>query len=196
MVTHFRDIPEWDSSGFLPPYIGDRRRATSHPPYLVALTDLVERFGDTSRRRAILDGFLEYRAMLHNAGLVRGFQWVNGSFITDTTRIANREPDDIDVVTFYYLPAGYSPERLVAEFPELLNSDAILEQYHTDATIICLDTDNMFYLLGLAAFWHTMWSHSAEGHRKGYVAVSLSNDRDESARAALRGEPIATEGEL
>lgn len=188
MVTHFRHIPEWDSSGFLPPYIGDRRLASSHPPYLVSLTDMVQRFSSTSRRRAILHGFLQYRAELHQAGLVRGFQWVNGSFITDTTHIANREPSDIDVVTFYNLPDGYNQARLAAEFPALLNRDDIWEKYHTDATMICLDTSSMFYLLKLTAFWHTTWSHTEQGRQKGYLAISLSNDMDEAAREILLSE--------
>lgn len=182
MVTHIRHIPEWDSSGFLPPYTGGRLQPSSHPPYLVSLTDLVQRFGSTDRRRAILAGFLEYRAALHNAGLVRGFQWVNGGFITDTTGTGNSEPSDINVVTFYNLPTGYTQESLAAEFPAPLNDHDVREKYHTDATMICLDTDGMFYLLKLAAYWNAIWSHTAEDRRKGYLVISLFNDMDEVAR--------------
>ena len=188
MITHFRHIPEWDRRGFLPPWLGEHRQVGSHPPYLVPLTDFVLRFGDTARRREILTRFLDYRNALHTAGLVRGFQWVNGSFVTNTAQIANREPNDIDVVTFYHLLEGYTQEMLLDAFLAAFNNTDVLENYATDTHLVCLDTDHMFYLLKVAAFWHSLWSHTIESHRKGYLAISLSNDTDASARAILSGE--------
>lgn len=185
MVAHFRPIPEWDRRGLLPAFMGNPTQATSHPPYLVPLTDFVQRFGSTARRRQILAGFLGYRAVLHNAGLVRGFQWVNGSFVANTSQTDNREPNDIDVVTFYHLPDGSTQESLYAEFHPVFDDGAVLERYSTDASTICLDSGNMFYLLKTAAFWHAIWSHTAQGHRKGYVALSLSNDMDATAGSIL-----------
>ena len=194
MVAHFRSIPEWDRRGFLPAFTGDPKQALSHPPYLVSLTDFVRRFGSTDRRRDILGGFLDYRAALHNAGLVSGFQWVNGSFIANTAQTGNREPNDIDVVTFYHLPDGSTQESLYAEFHPVFDNGAVLERYSTDTSAICLDSENMFYLLKVAAFWHTIWSHTKHGRRKGYVALSLSNDMDPAAGIIL-DEQIGTAGQ-
>ena len=64
------------------------------------------RFGDTVARREILKGFLNFRTALHAAGLVKGFQWVNGSFVEHTVQRENREPRDMDVVTFFDIPEG------------------------------------------------------------------------------------------
>ena len=136
MVAHFRSIPEWDRRGFLPEFTGDPMQASSHSPYLVPLTDFVRRFGNTDRRRNILAGFLEYRAALHNAGLVRGFQWVNGSCIANTAQTGNREPNDIDVVTFYRLPDGSTQESLYAAFHSVFDHRAVLEKYSTDTSTI------------------------------------------------------------
>ena len=185
MITHFRHIPEWDSRGFLPPWLGEPRQAGSHPPYLVPLTDFVLRFGDTAQRREILTGFLDYRNALHAAGLVRGFQWVNGSFVTNTAQIANREPSDIDVVTFYHLPEGYTQETLLNTSPTTFDRTAVLAKYGADTDVICLDTSDMFYLLKVSVFWHSFWSHTIQGYRKGYLVIPLDNSMDASARMIL-----------
>ena len=185
MITHFRHIPEWDRRGFLPPWLGELGQAVSHPPYLVPLTDFVLRFGDTARRREILTGFLDYRNALHTAGLVRGFQWVNGSFVTNTAQIANRDPNDIDVVTFYHLPEGYTQETLLNTSPTTFDRTAVLAKYNADTDIICLDTSDMFYLLKVSVFWHSFWSHTIQGYRKGYLVIPLDNSMDASARMIL-----------
>jgi hypothetical protein len=65
--------------------------------------DLVTRFATTPERQAIIAGLLAYRHALHATGLVRGFQWLDGSFAEHVEVIEQRPPNDIDVVTFYGL---------------------------------------------------------------------------------------------
>ena len=98
-------IPTWTADGVLPPINASHPVSPMRSPYVVSLTDYVLRFGDTAERRTILEGFLRYRAALHAAGLVQGFQWLDGSFLEHIELTEGRAPNDIDVVTFYRLPS-------------------------------------------------------------------------------------------
>jgi hypothetical protein len=73
-------IPGWTPDGVLPPINAGQPVSIERSPYVVSLTDYVLRFGDTPDRRAVLSGFLGYRAALHSVGLISGFQWLDGSF--------------------------------------------------------------------------------------------------------------------
>ena len=75
-------------------------------PYSVSLTDCILRFGTTQARRAILDGFMEFRSALHSVNLTKGFQWVDGSFLENVEEIEKRDPHDIDLFNFCCLPEG------------------------------------------------------------------------------------------
>ena len=136
MTARFGTIPSWNSNGLLPPYLGNPASNAERSPYEVLLADLVSQFCYTQTRRQILGGFLNFRAALHQAGLVKGFQWVNGSFVEDVMQRRNREPDDIDVVTFYYPPNGHNQRTLRYRFPRLFNPDETKILYHTDAHYI------------------------------------------------------------
>ena len=105
-------IPNWNAQGVLPPINPASPVATDRSPYSVSLTDLVLRFGTTPKRQLILDGFLNFRAALHTVGLIKGFRWVDGSFLEDIKMIEGRDPVDIDVVTFFHLPAEQTQESL------------------------------------------------------------------------------------
>jgi len=113
-------IPAWNAFGVLPPAQGGLTSA-GRSPYTVSLTDLVLHYGTSTERCAIIAGFLRYRAALHAAGLVAGFQWVNGSFVENVEEQEGRPPNDIDVVTFYHLPVGSSQASLVAAHPGCLH---------------------------------------------------------------------------
>ena len=77
MLSNISPIPDWDSSGVIPANIYGKPAS----PYGVSLSDMVARFGGTESRQRLLTGLLDFRAELHNAGLVRGFQWIDGSFM-------------------------------------------------------------------------------------------------------------------
>ncbi len=196
MVANLNPIPEWDSRGLLPPYLDAAGMLSNRSPYRVSLTAMVQRFGDTAARRELLAGLLNFRAALHQAGLTRGFQWVNGSFVTDITRIANREPRDIDVVTFFHLPGGHTPASFARDFPELLDRDNNRNRYRTDALFMVLDNNDMRYMATRFAFFNNLWSHTRqededrdEWRWKGYLELDLSDHEDAVARIALNQEP-------
>ena len=193
MLANPNPIPEWDSRGLLPPYLGEAGASpdsSPRSPYYVSLAQMALRFGNTAARRELLNGLLAFRATLHQAGLTRGFQWVNGSFVTDIMQIANREPRDIDVVTFFHLPDGHTPESLAQELPELFDRNNNRTQYRVDALFTVLDNDNMRYMASRFAYFNSLWSHTREDQTgewrwKGYLDLDLSDQEDAVARIAL-----------
>ena len=66
-------------------------------PYRVSLAEFATMFGTSPQRLRLLSAFLEYCAELHNIGLVRGFQWVNGSFVENAEIRRGLPPNDIDL---------------------------------------------------------------------------------------------------
>ena len=190
MVANPNPIPNWDERGSLPPYLGEAGAFGNRSPYRVSLTAIVQRFGNTAARRELLTGLLDFRAALHQAGLTRGFQWVNGSFVTDIMQIANREPRDIDVVTFFHLPDGHTPASFAQEFPEILNRENNRILYRIDTLFMVLDNDDMRYMANVCAYWNNLWSHTREEDTsrvqwKGFLEIDLSDHEDAVARISL-----------
>ena len=185
MVANSGPVPEWNDRGLLPPYVEDRTIPNSRSPYQISLIDMMLRFGDTAARRQILTGFLDFRAALHTAGIVQGFQWVNGSFVENVIQKEGREPRDIDVVTFFHLPDDYTQETFSLEFPSLFDHRANKAKYHTDGYFVALDTGDIRYLSRRIAYWNSLWSHTREGVWKGYLEIDLSAVEDGAARRAL-----------
>ena len=185
MTLNHRNIPEWNIDGLLPPFVGDPADTLGQSPYPALVTDLVLRLGDTVRRREILMGFLDFRAALHQAGLLQGFQWVNGSFVENIMQRENREPNDIDVVNFLQLPDGHTQTSILNAFPSIFDRTANKGIYHTDTLFVILDNSNMIFLANRIAYWNSFWSHTREGVRKGYLSIDLAADDDAAARAML-----------
>ena len=182
-MTSRRDpIPDWDASGFLPPFLDFSASEGGRSPYHVGLIDVVLRLGDTVDRRALLTGLLDYRAALHAASVREGFQWVNGSFVEDTMGHSRREPNDIDVVTFLHAPSG-QPQA----FEHLFRPQATKRKYGIDAYAVDLDTGDSSYLVRRVVYWNSLWSHGRSRQWKGYLEIDLSDNEDAAARVVLGG---------
>ncbi|MCK8519068.1 DUF6932 family protein [Methanoculleus sp. 7T] len=185
MISYDDAIPNLNTDGVLPPFDESNPTSFYRSPYSVLLPDLVLRFGNTPRRQEILRGYLRFRLALHDAGLVRGFQWVDGSFLENIEEIENREPKDIDVVTFYYLPDGQTQESLAGSSPRLFNKRLNKEDYHVDAYYIQLNETKPETLVGQSAYWYSVWSHRRSGLWKGFLQVDLSTHDDQVALTNL-----------
>ena len=119
-------IPDWNSQGVLPPVRpGTDGSAADRSPYRVSLHQLVTMFAISPERATILRGFLDYRAALHAAGIIVGFQWVDGSFVENIEALEGQHPNDMDVVTF----CGSAAEGC----DHLFESAAMKEVFHIDA---------------------------------------------------------------
>ena len=148
--------------------------------------DLLLRFGNTPTRRDIASAFLDYRAALHGAGLTRGFQWVNGSFVEDSLQNRLREPRDVDVVTFFHMPERYDLDSLPDSFLEVATLSSPIAPPSIDAYHVVLDAEDLRYLSNRIAYWNSLWSHTRDGQWKGYLEIDLSDEQDAAARDLLR----------
>jgi hypothetical protein len=153
----------------------------------VALADVVLRFGVSKERCSILDGLLRYRAALHKAGLVSGFQWVDGSFLEDVEHLETRPPNDVDVVTFFHLPVGVTQALFAAANKDLVDPVNAKATYLVDGYLTSLGTPSD-RLVRRASYWYGLWSHRRNRTWKGFVEIDLAPD-DATAAAHLAKLP-------
>ena len=182
-------IPDWNAQGVIPPINSLQPTMADRSPYTVSLTDVVLRFGLSAERRTVLGGFLRYRAAPHTAGLVQGFQWLDGSFLEHVELLESRPPNDIDVVTFYKLPTGKTQLDLQVEAPDIFPNSRASQQtmkasFHVDAYAVHLGMVSE-RLIQQCTYWYSMWSHRRNQIWKGYVQVDLAPIEDTAAQAAL-----------
>jgi hypothetical protein len=178
-------IPDWNAQGVIPPIDVNDPASLARSPYQVALTDLILKFATSPERKKILEGFLRFRAALHNVGLTSGCQWIDGSFLEYVEIIAVRPPNDIDVVTFFSLPGGVTDEvALFAKDPTLFDQIQVKATYSVDSYFVGLDGDRIS-LVRMTAYWYSMWSHRRNEAWKGFLEISLDPRDDADAGKLL-----------
>jgi hypothetical protein len=180
-------IPAFNHSHVLPPFEGERLTRAHSSPYLVATSELVQRFANSAPRSVILDGLLRYRADLRSLGFVSGFQWLDGSFVEDVEAREDRAPKDIDLVTFAYAPAGMSKpqiNQMMAGRPHLFDRDACKTGFLCDTFLVNLTTSPES-LVTQTRYWYGLYSHRrGDALWKGMLQLPLDSD-DAAARAML-----------
>jgi hypothetical protein len=186
-------IPPWSAGGVIPPVSAVSASSANRSPYLVSLSEVVLHFRDSADRRAILDGFLRYRQRLHAAGLVHGFQWLDGSFLEQIELLEGRPPNDLDVVTFFHLPPGANESDIRMRFPDAFPGTAqqrraFQASFHVDAYWVNLD-EPVESVVELSTYWYSMWSHRRDASWKGYVQVDLGAAEDIPAADHLNIPP-------
>jgi hypothetical protein len=101
-------IPAFNIDGIIPPFVGPhgpgghRQEMT---PYEATPLDVVAALAGSPQRREILNGWLAHRAALRTLGIDAGFQWLDGSFVE------GKDPQDLDIVTFFRRPAPSDDAR-------------------------------------------------------------------------------------
>ncbi len=182
-------LPPWNSLGLIPPINEQQPTSAERSPYTVSLTDFVLRFGQTQPRKLVLDGFLKYRDSLHAAGLVSGFQWLDGSFLENVEILEARDPNDIDVVTFFDLPAGKSQVDMLQLFPDLFPTTRAAKKKLKDTYFVDAYVEHLGKapgrLVRQSTYWYSMWSHRRNQTWKGYVQIDLAPTGDALAKAQL-----------
>jgi hypothetical protein len=184
-------IPAFNASGVLPPYVGaDPANRTLVSPYDVSASELVGRFATSPDRAAILAGLLTYREQLRAAGIVIGYQWLDGSFVEDIELLESRAPGDVDVVTFAYRPVAAADDASWLAFfhsnlhlfdPQALKAQLKCDAYYVDLgkrpDLVVADT----------SYWYGLFAHQRRsGLWKGMLRLSLNSD-DIVAQGQLRG---------
>ena len=134
-----------------------------------------------------MSGLFAYRQALRDLGFVQGFQWLDGSFVENIEVFATRAPNDIDVVTFVFKPAGMD----VAEVTALMYSRADIfepaqarQRFHCESYVVPLD-GRPEKLVVRAAYYQGLFSHRrGDNVWKGMLMLPLQSD-DAAATAQL-----------
>ena len=179
-------LPEWTNLGVLPPvHPTETGNGLNRSPYPITIQEILDRFSTSAERIDVLKGFLSYRAALHAAGIVRGFQWLDGSFMENVEHLEDRPPRDMDVVTFFYMPEGMDQRSLVARSPDLFASRHTKQAYQVDAYSMTLGGPMTEPHVKMIAYWYSMWSHRRDGTWKGFVQVDLDPEQDAAVRQSI-----------
>jgi hypothetical protein len=180
-------IPAFDSIlNVLPPHLGDPRQPADLSPYQCTMEELCDRFATSARRKEILEGLLKLRKELFRRG-IKGFHWIDGSFLEDIESHEVRDPGDIDIITFVSEPID-----LLALSAIVPRTDPLLNRTHTKATY---SVDH--FLIGLghpphllvdqSRYWYGLFSHRRDGVWKGMLKVGLADANDDAAATVVLG---------
>lgn len=179
-------IPAWNSLGILPPIApGAPGHSGERSPYTVSMHQVIDTFSFTERRKAILRGLLRYREALYQTGISRGFQWIDGSFIEDVETLERRDPNDLDVVTFFHLPQGMDQRELLQKHGDLFKLEQLKKKYQVDGYTCLLGEPMESRHVQQVSYWYSMWSHRRDRSWKGFLQVGLSKSEDELASKTL-----------
>ncbi|MCU9838736.1 hypothetical protein OEZ49_13235 [Ruegeria sp. WL0004] len=179
-------IPAWNMAGIIPPIRpGQPGFCPDRSPYRVDLVDVIDRFATTKERVGILQGLLNYRAALTASGATVGFQWLDGSFMENVEDVEGRAPNDIDVVTFFELPAGETQTSFLRGNADLFDRKKTKATFLVDAFPQVLGQQLTYSRVRQTVYWYSMWSHRRTGLWKGYLEVDLSPANDAPAQSRL-----------
>ena len=186
-------IPGFTIDSVLPPYVGPGGPGGAPEdlsPYNVSATEVAATLAQTDARKDILRGWLAHRAALRAIGFTRGFQWLDGSFVEE------KDPRDLDVVTFLYRPADIQDRdelaRLMRANLNLFGRPQVKAAYSLDFFPIDLD-GSAEALVSLTRYWLSLFSHRrGDDLWKGMLEVRLEDeDDDRAALAALEPDAAA-----
>ncbi len=181
-------LPAWEVNGFLPSVSEDHPTSSrNRSPYHLSLLEMVEYFGFSPERCRLLEGLLDFRAELHQAGLIRGVQWINGSFVENVEAWENLSPNDIDIVTFYRMPNGHTQQSLLADFPTLFDGHWV-ESHALDTYFVFMNPSSPESVVRHAAYWYSLWFRTRGGSWKGFLEGTLGPTHDAQARVNWRAE--------
>ena len=181
-------IPALTPEGVLPPFVGPGGAAASSQnmsPYSATALEVVSHFGTTTSRQSILRGWLDHRAELRTAGFDRGFQWLDGSFVE------NKNPNDLDVVTYLYRPQGIlDPQSLSSHIQanlHLFQRSTVRTNYRLDFFPVDLDGSPEL-IVEMTRYFMGLFSHRRSDQRwKGMLQVRLESPSDDQAALSALG---------
>jgi hypothetical protein len=85
-------------------------------------------------------------------------------------------PNDIDVVTFFYLPDGMD-ERTFYEQNKWIFDNCMKQKFKTDHYFVCLEAplneeNHELLLIQQVGYWYSLWSHQRSTLRwKGFFQI-------------------------
>ena len=170
--------------GVIPPIDITDPTSVARSPYEMDIVRFVGMFAITSARVRILKGFLSFRMALAAAGIIDGFQWIDGSFTENVEMIEKRPPNDVDVVTFFSFQPSDNDETVYQRDPDLFDQPTVKSKYLVDSYFEGLQAPG-HYLVSRTVYWYSMWAHKRDLSWKGFVQVPLSPKLDSIAMSIL-----------
>jgi hypothetical protein len=148
----------FDQNGNLTPYASIE----------ISLNEFREQFGNSPKRNALLEAFMEYLGKFKEEVSKDFFQLVNGSFVTQ-----KRNPRDIDVVTFLDYQTFEQKETVLSKFrgkSEFKGVDAYIEKvYPIDHPYFIRYQTDLLY-------WDNLFTKNRAGQKKGYIKLTFGNE--------------------
>jgi hypothetical protein len=177
-------IPPFDHNRVLPAHLGDPTDPAGLSPYPATSVEVCTRFATSPERCAILRGWLEFRGRLATLGLTDGFQWLDGSFSEDVEGSAGRAPRDLDVVTFFTVPAGHTSTSFLpvvsTGLPQFFDSTLSKMDFHLDHYAVHLGASGAL-VAEQTRYWTALFSHRRDGVWKGMLRVELNTGAEDTA---------------
>ena len=178
-------IPPFNHNNVLPPYQGINpasRNALS--PYQCTIMEFCQRFAISDKRILILKGFIQFRLKCYDIGITNGFQWIDGSFIEDIMASDNREPNDIDVVSFLFKLSSIPNLKVEIsnKFQEFVNPLLSKANYHVDHYPVEADL-NPIATISAVKYWNQLFGHNRKGIWKGMVEIPFYTTNAEDTDA-------------
>lgn len=187
MLKPIISIPEWNASGVLPPVVSDELgNSSNYSPYIIELTDLIDRFSSSLPRIRILQGFLKFRSELHKLGVANGFHWLDGSFLENIEVIEKRPPNDLDVVTFFQLNGDSTQLSISTKNPNIFNAKHLKSIYQIDGYFVPLGKSTSVIEINKITYWYSLWAHRRDQLWKGFLQIDLDPTHDAAAYALLQ----------
>lgn len=177
-------IPAFTAEGVLPPHLGNPTKRGELSPYPVTTLELCGRFNSSPKRISILRGFLEFRAQLRAAGITAGFHWLDGSFLEDVEHTEGRDPNDLDVVTFFLSPSMAFVRDLATTHGHLIDRPSIKKSFFLDHFLFDLH-DHPEAVVEHARYWTHLFSHRRDKLWKGMLRIELNTVADDADAAKL-----------
>lgn len=175
-------IPDFDHNNVLPPFINGRPGIlTNHSPYICTIQEFCEKFATTEVRIELLTKFVEFRLKVHESEITSGFQWVDGSFLEDKEKALNKDPNDIDVATFFQVSSPNTEDKIKNEFPEFINRGLAKDNYMLDNLLIHITPLAPYDLIRNTNFISKLFSYSRRGVHKGMVEIHLNTPTNDKA---------------
>ncbi len=180
-------VPSHNREGLIPPFDASNPTGRNRSPYPTTWDEVIERFATSVKRVEILLGLAKYRDALRDRGITDGFQWLTGSFVEQIPR----EPGDVDVVTFFHAPPGFTP----ADTRLLFDPRQTKVAFHCDAYPVVLSyppghaTPTQRVAVSIVdhtTYWYGLFSHRRDTVWKGFVQLPLTPREDDTeARTKL-----------
>ena len=166
-------IPPFNHNNVLPPFQGNNpANIYKQSPYQCSIMEFCKHFAMSDKRKIILKGFVQFRLKCCHIGITKGFQWIDGSFIEDIMASDNREPNDIDVVSFIF--GLQAIPNLIIEikknFREFVEPQLSKTNYHVDHYLVEADF-NPITTIQAVKYWNQLFGHNLKGIWKGMVEI-------------------------